>query len=462
MSACGAISAFLDGRLEADEAARFEAHLEGCADCRRAIEAWRDISARMVEVSNADCAAEDPSTREQLGLVQRAELEHRGPRSGIVRLALAATALLALGVAGGYWLAGSTSTDPTRRSPGASADEGSVYRTDPRSRTSVRLADDTIHLGPGSEVRVLESGPGIRLALDRGSLACDVAERPDRQGFSVEAAGFSVRVTGTRFLVALGSGEDPARVVVSAGKVEVLSAVGARSLGSGQGLEIDARAAVVPASDVEIAALDRLFDAPSPARQIADEPTAGRSDGGAAPEPVASIQEGTGAPVRDPDRDQGPGLDRWRAWVIEGRLDEARSALREHLATRPADAEAWSLLADCERKRTSWEDAVSAYDKLISLTDGERANRARYKAAQILQDRIGDQRRAADLLERFVEAGTGGSLLVDKARLRLARALLALGLPDRARAELAQVIASASDGETVATARQMLEQLERE
>jgi hypothetical protein len=468
MGACETISAYLDGRLEDDAAVRFEAHLVECGECRRAVEAWRGISARIVDVSNADSAADDPTTLEQLLLVQRAELERDGRRIGAFRLALAASVLLALGVAGGYWLAGPSSPEPAGHSPTASADEGLVYRTDSRSRTSVRLGADTIHLGPASHVRVLRSGPETRLALEQGSLGCEVAERQGAGGFSVEASGFSVRVTGTRFVVDLGSDGGPARVLVSAGTVEVRGHGATHSLEPGQGLDLDAGAAVRRASAAELAAIEQLFSGSSFAGEvttIADtspdtaDPTVERPGADTTTAPAAPIPGEAGAPARKRDVAELSPLESWRAWVIEGRLDEARFALRNQLAAHPEDAEAWSLLADCERKRASWEDAVTAYDELVSLSTGDQANSARYKAAQV---RLGDHRRAAVLLERFVEAEGGESLLVDKARVRLARSLVALGRPDRARTQLSQVIERAADGETVAAARQMLEQLDQE
>jgi len=463
MSRCGDISAFLDGRLERDEAERFEGHLEGCAVCRREVEAWQAITARIADVSNADAAAADPTAHEQLRLVQRAEIERDLPRLGTVRLALAASVLLALGVVTGFFLAGPT-TAPTGPEKTSADDGAPSYTTDASSRTSVRLGDDAIYLGPVSRVRVLASGSETHLALDRGSLACEVADREGAGSFSVETPGFSVRVTGTRFLVELGADERPARVVVSAGAVEVRSGHATHRLGQGRALELAADALVREASAAELTALERLLGGPPSARtELAGIEPPGQPDTDTAPPPAAHAAIGAGSTVARPAGSSTSELERWRAWVIEGRLDEARSALRSHLESHPRDAAAWSLLADCERKRASWDDAVAAYDELVSLSAGEQADRARYKAALILQDRLGDHRRAIELLERFVEGGTsGGGLLVDKARVRLARSLAATGKLSRARTQLEQVIENAADAETVAAARQLLEQLDRE
>jgi tetratricopeptide (TPR) repeat protein len=233
---------------------------------------------------------------------------------------------------------------------------------------------------------------------------------------------------------------------------------------------LDADAVSGTADQAELAEIDELFGGPPPAGEAVasvdappdtEDPLADQPSADAAPVSVSPTPAVADAPSREADAEGVSELERWRAWVIEGRLDEARSAVRAHLDAHPADAEAWSLLADCERKRGSWKEAVAAYDELVALSKGAQANRARFKAAQILQDQLGDHRRAAELLERFVEGADRGGVLTAKAQVRLARSLAALGQEDRARAQLLQVIANAADSETVATARQMLEKSDR-
>lgn len=467
MKDCDKISAFLDGRLEADDVDRFEAHLPVCDDCRREVDAWRTISERMRQVSDADAAASDPTTREQVLLVQRAELERSVPRLPVVRLALAASALMVLGALAGY-LAGRPLPEPDPLEPEVASGPGPVYTTDVRSSTSVRLAADTIHLGPSSSVRVRESGLVTRLDLDRGSLACEVSERQGLGGFTVETPHHSVRVTGTRFLVELGATPESGLVVVAEGEVEVEGSGATRRLAAGQRLGLTDEAEILQATDEELTALERLIDGPSarpvvpaldetspaPSETVPQEPSEADTLAATIHRPAAA------GGAADSDSAESSPLERWRGWVIEGRLDEARSALREHLDADPNDTEAWSLLADCERKRGAWEEAVSAYDELVARSKGVQQNRARFKAAQLLQDRLGDHRRAADLLERYVEGAGGGSLLVDKARVRLARSLTALGQTDRARAQLLRVVERGTDAATVATARRLLERLD--
>ena len=48
------VAAYLLGKLEADEAERFEAHLEGCADCRRHLEELGGLPALLAQAAPAD------------------------------------------------------------------------------------------------------------------------------------------------------------------------------------------------------------------------------------------------------------------------------------------------------------------------------------------------------------------------------------------------------------------------
>src|SRR5919112_705722 len=47
------VAAYLLGKLEADEAERFEAHLEGCADCRRHLEELGGLPALLAQAAPA-------------------------------------------------------------------------------------------------------------------------------------------------------------------------------------------------------------------------------------------------------------------------------------------------------------------------------------------------------------------------------------------------------------------------
>jgi transmembrane sensor len=103
-----------------------------------------------------------------------------------VRLAAAATALIAL-TAGALWW----HYRPT------------VYRTGPGEQRSVRLADGSrVTLDASSEVTVRYTADARTLALIRGQARFDVAHNPQRP-FTVSADGHKVVATGTAFDVNL-------------------------------------------------------------------------------------------------------------------------------------------------------------------------------------------------------------------------------------------------------------------
>jgi tetratricopeptide (TPR) repeat protein len=284
----------------------------------------------------------------------------------------------------------------------------------------------------------------------------------------VETPDFTVEVIGTRFLVDLNGAGEQAVVIVSDGKVNVRGAkIGKHSLAAGEALEIDSVLEVRLADNEDLIALnDLLAGSPSsqPAPALAHatpRPDAGEFAGiGSDGSKNDVVMEPAGA---SPDSHEATDSDlssisKWREWVIEGRLDEARFALRDHLKQNPSDANAWSLLADCERKRSNWAQAVVAYDKLVALSEGERANRARFKAALIIQDRLGDHEGAVKALEQFLAQGGNGTLLEARAKVRLAGSLMALNKPERAREYLLWVVEKSNDAAMISKAKYMLEQ----
>lgn len=458
MRACEMISPYLDGRLETAGAGEFEEHLKDCVECAAAVEAWRDIENRLVEVLTSENTFPDPSAHEALRLVQRAELQKKSyssqPRVWAFRLVVATMIVIAgvLGVITGYMMIPAAPIDPANSASSGSNDDTLTYRTDSNSKTTVRLASDIMSLGPSSSILVARSGRTARLVLQKGSVACEVSQRAAGESFSVETPDFTVKVTGTRFLVDLKGEGERAKVIVSNGEVNVWGArIGKHSLAAGQSLEIDSGAEVQPAQKEDLIALNVLLPG-SPSSQAAPAlaMASSRPDGGKFANATPDSHETTGSELS--------GISRWREWVIEGRLDEAGFALRDHLKKNPSDANAWSLLADCERKRLNWAQAVAAYDKLVALSSGERANRARFKAASIIQDHLGDHEGAVKALEQFLAQGGNGTLLEANAKVRLAGSLMALNKPERAREHLLWVIEKSNDAAMISKARYLLEQ----
>lgn len=130
-----------------------------------------------------------------------------------------------------------------------------------------------------------------------------------------------------------------------------------------------------------------------------------------------------------------PTLAALRAHVVAGRLDEARGGLNARLAEDPSELEAWSLLARLEARAGQRAAAADAWEQLVQRGDGATAQRARYEAA-VLREEAGTPRRAIPLLRAFLEHADP---LAPEARLRLGRALLAVG-DASGRTELERVV----------------------
>jgi cytochrome c-type biogenesis protein CcmH/NrfG len=145
--------------------------------------------------------------------------------------------------------------------------------------------------------------------------------------------------------------------------------------------------------------------------------------------------------------------------IVENRLDDARTGLTGHLKRSPLDTTAWSLLADCERKSGRWGQSVAAYEKVIALAPAGERRRAKYRAAAILQDQLGDHGRAASFLEDYVKTSAGGDPVLAEAMVRLARSYLQLGRQTRAKQLLLQVTGEHGGTRAATRASEMLKTL---
>jgi TolA-binding protein len=154
------------------------------------------------------------------------------------------------------------------------------------------------------------------------------------------------------------------------------------------------------------------------------------------------------------------GIEQWRQWVLEGKLREAEIELRLYLKQHPLDTEAHSLLADCQRKAGKFSDAVETYKNLIAIGSVSQANRARFKAGVLLQEKLRDHFGAASIFEEYLAAGNSSPLLKAKALVRLARSLIALNEKHRAKMLLERVISDHSGTSAAINAREILEQIQ--
>ena len=99
-----------------------------------------------------------------------------------------------------------------------------------------------------------------------------------------------------------------------------------------------------------------------------------------------------------------------------------------------------SLFSTLQRKRQDFAGAVTTSRKIIATGDAASANRARFQAASLLQDQLGDAAGAARLLEAYVKQGKPFKPLEAAAMVRLGRALKSLGRAPEATKWLERVV----------------------
>jgi predicted Zn-dependent protease len=167
--------------------------------------------------------------------------------------------------------------------------------------------------------------------------------------------------------------------------------------------------------------------APAPPRPAAPVPSSGT---GRRPGP---LDAGVADPPTDPaltaplPQPSAPSLEELQGWILDGRTGEAERELEAMLARRPGDASAWSALAACRRRQGAHAEAVTALRRVIELAGPIEGNRARFMAGRTLQDQLGDPAAAIPLFEAYLRQGPDAAPLAAEARLRLAKALLAVG-----------------------------------
>jgi len=423
----------LRGSLDGDVAA----HLETCETCRAEVES--------LETWKGAVAAWDPSRGSSVvspsrveALVRTAEARAAGaPRHERRRLvawtagaaAACAAAVLAVVISGG-------DAAPATR----------VVETGPNEHTVVTAGDDRIGLDIDTRVAITESEGRERLVeLERGTIAVAAKKRERDAALVVRAGGVSVHVTGTRFSVSRRPAGGGVRVALEEGGVRVV-------ISGGEVVRLWPGSSFLERGGVgEVGAFS-----PGDAEEIEALLVGRRPDDGSRPPEVDARpeepREGADAelPLDAPPAEQAPlratpgarpqaagadvGIDAARRMILDGRVDEARAALERIVAASPDDAEAWMLLATCHRKLGNWAEAVRAYSIPGETGSARQAGQARYMAATVLQDKLGQPARARSLLEEYVRGAPETKPLEAKALLRLAQVDLAIGDVAAARA----------------------------
>jgi TolA-binding protein len=316
--------------------------------------------------------------------------------------------------------------------------EGEVVSVPEGGLARLKLGSDLIVLTGDSRLRFAETGPRTaRLVLEAGEVACQVEPGGGSLGrsFEVESDGVRVAVVGTRFGVS-NRGSGSVFVSVDKGEVQVVAETTRVSVGSGFGLLVGSgkRPLPQPLEAMQRLRLTELLETTVLSEPTGKKPASKTSDDGAVVDMDRSSDEAEPEPTRQEKRPSARGpralsgtLDQSRTAILEGRLDEAREYLTMYLAGHPSNTEALFLLADCERKSGRFRQAVEVYRRIEDAASPRERQRARFRGAAILQDKLGEQKSAADKLEQYLSSPNPEESLKPEAMLRLARIYLAQG-----------------------------------
>lgn len=464
MTECAHLEAYLDRALDAAHRATFEAHCGGCSRCKTSVESWNRLGTRIIDVVHP-AKLPVPSDFKAQRLVKDAQRRFEAPRRTWVRPLLAVAAGLFIA---GVWawqtnLLGLRASPPTgASSPLILSDASGNSQLLPPEQVlghwvpapvneSVKMSfgKDSMTLRGGRARLIRADATETRVELGDGRLTLTVEPRAQGQRFVVESGAAQIEVVGTQFRVERR--KTSVEVLVLRGRVKV-SGPGGPPIEIGRGQRVDIGSQTRTVGSVSEPDLEALFSDSPPATEPAPQPVEAA--------PLAQEEDDDEPLRREPPRNgrkDDVKYANWRRWVVQGEFARAETALTAHLRRHPKDASAWSLLADARRKAGDWKPAVEAYVRLISVGDAQMANRARLLAASVLQDELGEHRKAVPLLREYLRQGSPVRPLEAAAMVRLARSLRVTGKPKEAATLLRQVLDAHPGTSAAREARQLLE-----
>jgi TolA-binding protein len=337
-----------------------------------------------------------------------------------------------------------------------------LIRAPSDARLLLRVGRDVVGLEASGRVRVEAATKNeVRLRLEEGMVACQVAHRSQAGQFTVVYGKYSVQVVGTRFSVGADA-KTRLRVSVLDGEVTVTGPdQQAVSVNAGQTLRITTENRL-QRETVDTGARDRIEVLLSPkATQIDPGQTVPSTAPAAAPE-VDGVDFPQGAAPSSRQGSKGTAVSEdltdYREMVIDGQYQRAESALGAHLRRFPRDADAWWLLATCRRKAGDWQGAVAAYDAVIRNAGASRKDKARFRAATILQEKLGNHDKALEYLGAYLKNAGRTKPLRAEALIRQAISHFSVGQKKQAVSALHTVISDYGNTAAAARAEHLLQQ----
>lgn len=481
MSSCEHLEQYIAGALDDAGHKRFEAHMSTCAACRAEEAEWQRIASEVAdwtqppEVKEAWSAGKErllPAMEERLDKQRRRSVRLKG-----VWIAAAAAAVL---ISLGFYFA-LESWDPPQSEhevaqlsdvelllvEGSAVPSGSEagikrFSVPHEGRILFASAGARIGIAAESEAQLVAGDPKeLRLRLEKGRVVAEVSPRQRGERFVVEYREYQVEVVGTRFSVR-ASPEEGLTVGVVRGSVALRGPTGLdRTVQAGQATKLLSSGTPVQdaLSETEMEVIAELLRAPDDKQEVAvTEVDAGPSA------VVVAADAGAALDASLPVRAEAPESRVDKAEILEaiaaGRFAAAQQTLEQALRARPRSGELWMLLGDCRRKSGNPKQAVQAYRQAIAHSGARPANRARFAAASLLQDRLGDASGAARLLEKYLAQPKSSKPLEAEAMIRLARALYARGSLARAQKICENILAKYRSDATAKQAHRLLEKID--
>ncbi|MBN1773343.1 MAG: FecR domain-containing protein [Deltaproteobacteria bacterium] len=496
---CGKLEVYLERRLSELERHQFRRHADGCPECREAVERHA-AQAALLRSFVEDRLDSTPEPERLRALRERsARRRTRAPRRWV--WGAAAAALLAAGLAAVLVVrtqgTASRSVAPQREAPPPAlglawispSGEAGPSRAPEVGRTiaaptavPVRLQAGPARIGLEPEGRLgLERADAERLSLrlDHGAVVLDVTPSGAGPRVEVRAGEHRVSVVGTRFRVSR-SDDGGVRVEVDRGTVRVDGPFAeGRLVRAGRSLAVaGARSSEAPLTPSDRARILALLEGDTVAPAAAapavpqativvtpDAPPLAAAPG----EVVALAPEVAGEPPAaavpaGPVRDRTPAApfdpEALRERLLAGETGPVTETLAAHLARQPRDAEAWWLMAAARRRGRDPSGERAAYERLIDVGSPADANRARFLAAVVSQDRLGDAAAAADHLTTYLALPAAQQTHGVEARLRLARAWITLGRTAQAASLLRALVEEERGQEPAEEAARLLGEIE--
>jgi len=476
MRSCSNIEEYQNGDLNSTEASVFREHLKICDSCSLRVELWENIKQELVEIDSKQSKnlnSLDSAFAKKI-VEGASEQKIKTSVNLIFGLSGVLAASLAIVLFFVFFPSAQDSEDSSLPKVVSNYKNELKLVLSDQSKTiafsigeEIRVPDAALIVGNLSKDKIAVSNGGLfkiletqknntRIKLSSGVIACSVEKRNADEQFVVEVGTHVVKVVGTRFSVSRLD-NDQLIVAVTEGIVEVSDSKGrvhrvkasnklvAKHHGLGK---------ITPLENQDITDIDNLlrgeFFRLIPKKNKNDNLNEFKTSKNASSTNVPKTQD------KFKPHSPSANLGVWRSWIVSGQVEKANVALKSHVKTHPKDAKAHMLIANCERKQKNWNGAIGAYKKVIENGSSSSANKARFMAGTIFQDKLHNKDAAQQFFRQYLSLSKKGVSLRAEAMFRLARILKSVGQTTESEALLLQIVENHEGTSIASKAKRLL------